>query len=96
LTWEQLETFESATDQELEVRCISIEPYPIRMVANCKDRIGETRRVAVYTKSRIIPGLAPGKVMTWKNPRFHYFQDGRLPGARVEESDLKNIKVENG
>ena len=37
-------------------------------------------------------GLAAGKVLRWKNPRFHMFMDGST-GARIEEEDLANVTV---
>ena len=64
----------------------------LRLIALCKDRTGVVNRVAAYTNSRNIPGFTPGKVMVWKNPRFHYFMDGSS-GARIEESDLTNITI---
>jgi hypothetical protein len=50
------------------------------------------RTVAAYTDSRSIAGVAPGKVLRIKNPRFHYFMDGRS-GTRVEQEDLANVTV---
>jgi hypothetical protein len=66
----------------------------MRQVFECKDRVGAVRTVAAYTDSRSIVGLAPGKVLRIKNPRFHYFADGRT-GARVEQEDLVNVTVFN-
>ena len=40
-------------------------------------------------------GLAAGRVLRWKNPRFHMFMDGST-GARIEEDqeeDLANVTV---
>ena len=92
LTWEQLEEFQEAPGRRLEVRFISDESSPMRMVALCKDRDGICKRVAAYTNSRAIPGFGPGKVMVWKNPRFHEFMDGSS-GARIEEEELVNITI---
>lgn len=93
LTWDQLEALqgEPAIGQTLEVRAI-LDESVMRQVIQCKDRNGVMRRVAAYTNSRIIPGLKPGSVLKWKNPRFHYFMDGSS-GARIEESDLVNVSV---
>ena len=91
LTWAQLEEFQLAEGKKLEVRYIQQEPG-MRLIALCKDRAGVTKRVAAYTNSRDIPGFTPGKVMIWKNPRFHFFMDGSN-GARIEDQDLANITI---
>jgi hypothetical protein len=94
LSWEQLEAFgTAAAGQKLEVRFVDQEPG-LRLIALCKDRVGVTKRVAAYTSSRDIPGFRPGKVMVWKNPRFHYFMDGSN-GARIEDQDLANITIKD-
>jgi hypothetical protein len=91
LTWAQLEEFQFAEGKKLEVRHIQQEPG-MRMIALCKDRVGVIKRVAAYTNTRDIPGFTPGKVMIWKNPRFHFFMDGSN-GARIEDQDLANITI---
>ncbi|GKY92326.1 hypothetical protein MPSEU_000203700 [Mayamaea pseudoterrestris] len=91
LTWEQLEEFGVAPGKSLEVRFIHQEPH-LRLIALCKDRAGICKRVAAYTESRTIPGFTTGKVLVWKNPRFHGFLDGSS-GARIEEEDLVNIRI---
>jgi hypothetical protein len=91
LTWAQLEEFQFAEGKKLEVRYIQQEPG-MRLIALCKDRAGVTKRVAAYTNSRDVSGFTPGKVMIWKNPRFHFFMDGSN-GARIEEQDLANITI---
>lgn len=93
LTWKQLEQFGEAPGEILEVRYMSQEPG-MRLIALCKDREGIVKRVACYTNSRDIPGFVPGKVMVWTHPRFRYFMDGST-GARIEESDLQNIKIKD-
>ncbi len=50
-------------------------------------------RVAFYTDTAP-PGLALGKIMRWRNPRFHFFLDGSM-GARIEDEDLPNITFTN-
>lgn len=100
LTWAQLEDTGPdvpATGKTLEVSAVldeSVIPGVLRQVMQCKDRVGELRRVAAYTSGKVIPRLAPGNVMRWKNPRFHYFLDGSS-GARIEDEDLPNITVSN-
>ena len=64
----------------------------MRQVFQCKDRDGISKRVAAYTNSGGISGMAPGKMLKWKNPRFHWFVDGSS-GARVEEEDLGNVTI---
>lgn len=91
ITWEQLEEFGTATGEKLEVRFLEQEDG-FRLIAQCKDRAGVCKRVAAYTNSRNIPNFGPGKIMVWKNPRFHYFLDGSS-GARIEDSDLKDIVI---
>jgi hypothetical protein len=91
LTWAQLEEFQLAKGKKLEVRYIQQEPG-MRLIALCKDRAGVIKRVAAYTNSKDIPGFTPGKVMVWKNPRFHFFMDGSN-GARIEDQDLANITI---
>lgn len=94
LTWEQLEAYGSAVEakgQTLEVRVVEDQSV-LRQVFACKDRAGLTKIIAVYADDRI-PDLASGKVMRWKNPRFHFFLDGSS-GGRIEQSDLANISVE--
>ena len=93
LTWAQLEALDgqTASGRTLEVRAV-LDESVMRQVVQCKDRNGEMKRVAAYTDSRNIPGLKPGAVLRWKNPRFHYFMDGSS-GARIEEEDLVNILV---
>jgi len=63
-----------------------------RQVLDCKDRVGAVRRIAAYTDSRSLPGAASGKVLRWKNPRFHYFMDGSS-GGRIEDSDMCNVTI---
>jgi hypothetical protein len=93
LTWAQLEEFQFAEGKKLELRYIQQEPgIGMRLIALCKDRAGVIKRVAAYTNSRDIPGFTPGKVMIWKNPRFHFFMDGSS-GARIEDQDLANITI---
>lgn len=67
------------------------EPY-FRAVMECKDRVGAVRRIAAYTNSKQVPGAAVGKVLRWRNPKFHWFMDGSS-GARIEEADLANITI---
>lgn len=94
LTWCQLGAYngQTATKKKLEVRFLSQEAG-FRMIALCKDRDGIVKRAAAYTDSRTIPNFKPGSVMTWKNPRFHWFMDGSS-GARIEEEDLANITIQ--
>lgn len=94
LTWEQLEALQGQTaeGQTIELRVIIDEHYPMRRVVYCKDRNDVLKRVAVYTDSKRIPGLQPGAILKWKNPRFHYFMDGSS-GARIEQDDLVNIQI---
>ena len=63
-----------------------------RQVFECKDRVGAVRRIAAYTNSNTIPGAATGKILRWKNPRFHYFMDGSS-GAKIFEDDLSQISI---
>ena len=53
---------------------------------------GIIKTIAVYNDSGKIDGLSQGAVWKWKNPRYHIFMDGNS-GARIEESDMKNVKV---
>eukprot|EP00977_Amphora_coffeiformis_P022399 scaffold10860_cov182-Amphora_coffeaeformis.AAC.16 len=93
LTWDQVEAHDGAPvlRRTLEVRAM-LDESVTRQVFQCKDRVGTIRRVAAYTNSRKIPGLKPGALLQWKNPRFHYFMDGSS-GARIEEDDLENITI---
>lgn len=94
LTWAQLEAIGhgvAATGKVLEVRAVEDQSV-LRQVFACKDRAGDVRRIAAYTAAKRIPGLASGKVLRWKHPRFAYFMDGSN-GARIEQEDLANIKV---
>jgi len=75
----------------LEVRVMNIINFT-RQVLECKDRVGAVRRIAAYTDSRGLPGAATGRVLRWRNPRFHYFMDGSS-GARVEEENLPDITI---
>ena len=63
-----------------------------RQVLECKDRVGAVRIIAIYTNNRVLSGVSPGKILRWKNPRFHYFMDGSS-GARIEEEDLDDITI---
>lgn len=92
LTFAQLQEFQIAQGEELEVRFIQQEPGS-RLIALSKDRAGVTKRVVAYTKSGDIPGYRPGTIMRWQNPRFHCFEDGSS-GVRIEEDDLQNILIE--
>jgi len=94
LTWSQLEAYggQPAEAKNFEVRFLSQEAG-FRLIALCKDREGIVKRVAAYTNSRTIPNFKPGSVMTWRNPRFHWFMDGSS-GARIEEEDLANITIQ--
>jgi MYND finger len=95
LTWEQLEAFGDgveATGKTLEVRLVEDQTV-MRQVFSCKDHAGVLKTLAAYTNDGRISGLAPGKVLRWKNPRCHFFLDGSR-GARVEDGDIKNIEVE--
>jgi hypothetical protein len=93
LTWDQLEALqgETAIGETLEVRAILDESL-MPQIMQCKDRNGVMRRVAAHTSGRSIPGLKPGSVLKWKNPRFHYFVHSSS-GVRIEESDLVNVSV---
>lgn len=92
LTFAQLQEFQIAQGEELEVRFIQQEPGS-RLIALSKDRTGVTKRVVAYTKSGDIPGYQPGTIMRWQNPRIHCFEDGSS-GVRIEEDDLQNIVIE--
>ena len=52
------------------------------------------RRVAFYSDAAP-QGLVQGKLLRWRNPRFHWFMDGSS-GARIEDEDLPNISVMSG
>ena len=93
MTWDQLEDLNGlpANGRTLEVRAV-LDESVTRQVMRCKDNNGVMKRIAAYTNSRSIPGLKPGTVLQWKNPRFHYFMDGSS-GARIEEEDLVNVVV---
>jgi hypothetical protein len=97
LTWDQLAVHEGrpAMGQTLEVRVMVDETLMRTCVFGCKDRAGVVKRVAAYTENRSIAGMAPGKVLRWKNPRYHWFMDGST-GARIEQGDLANISVTDG
>ncbi len=45
-----------------------------------------------FYSDTVPPGLALGKVLRWRKPRFHYFMDGSS-GARIEDEDVANITV---
>lgn len=94
LTWKQLEEFGNAPGEELEVRYVTDRPGLFRQIALCKDRVGISKTVAMYNQSKSLPYFVPGKIMIWKNPRFHYFADG-TNGARIEETDLVNIRIKD-
>merc|ERR1712216_134894 len=93
LTWAQLEQYgpSVATGKTLEVRVMEDRSMG-RQCFGCKDRLGGVATIAAYTDSRRIPCLAAGKVLRWKNPRFHVFMNGST-GARIEEEDLANVTV---
>lgn len=94
LSWAQLEDFGygvPAKGKTLEIRAMTDESF-MRQVFQCKDRLGVVKRIAAYTSEMRIPGLAAGKVVRWKNPRFHYFSDGSS-GCRIEDGDLGDITV---
>lgn len=93
LTWEQLQAFgcETAYGKVLEVRVV-VDESLFRPVFGCKDRTGDMNTIAVYTHSAVLNGLETGKVLRWKNPRFHYFMDGRC-GARIEDEDVPNVTI---
>ena len=94
LTWAQLESYGhlvDATGQTLEVRAIKDASF-MRQVFDCKDRVGDIRKLAVYTTAGRLEGLAPGVIVRWKNPRFKFFMDGSS-GARVEDHDVANITI---
>ncbi|CAB9519791.1 expressed unknown protein [Seminavis robusta] len=93
LTWAQVEAHQGrpVDGKTLEVRVMQDESM-MRQVFQCKDRTGQIERVTAYTNSRRIPGMKPGVILRWKNPRFHCFMDGSR-GARIEEEDLANVTV---
>jgi len=93
LTWDQLEDGQGDVmeGKTLEVRVL-VDASVIRQVWECKDRVGAVRRVAAYTASGKIAGMAVGKVMTWKSPKAHWFGDGSS-GARLEDGDMRNVTV---
>lgn len=95
MTWDELAECRNVPQRDavIKLRFMENEWGPIRLVCRCSDRVGAVHRVAAYTKSRTIPGFnTPGRVMIWKNPRFHFFADGSC-GARIEEEDLANITI---
>ncbi len=77
--------------QTLEVRVMTVMSIT-REVYQCKDRVGAVRNIAAYTDSRSLRGAAAGKIIRWKNPRFHWFMDGSS-GARVEQDDLIDVTI---
>eukprot|EP01034_Spumella_vulgaris_P024662 gene24662-31031_t len=93
LTWEQLEAFGGvpAEGKTLEVRIMNVMQIT-RQVFECKDRVGAVRTIAAYTDSRQLVGAEAGKILRWKNPKYHWFMDGSS-GARIEQEDLKNVTV---
>ena len=94
LTWAQLEAFGAETPAQgktLEVRVMEDESM-LRPLFRCKDRVGAVKRIAVYTSDRTLRGLASGKVLRWRHPRFHFFADG-TSGGRVEDEDVPNITL---
>ena len=48
-TWKQLEEFENAPGEKLEVRFVTERSGISRQVAVCKDRVGISKTVAMYT-----------------------------------------------
>lgn len=93
LTWTQLESYGSlaAGGKYLEVKFVHPEAG-LRLVAQCRDAVGDYRRVAAYTSSCNIPNFVPGKTLRWRNPRYHYFMDG-TGGVRIEDEDLEDIQI---
>mmetsp|Transcript_15041 Transcript_15041/g.19511 ORF Transcript_15041/g.19511 Transcript_15041/m.19511 type:complete len:479 (+) Transcript_15041:29-1465(+) len=93
LTWAQLEAFGGAVAEGsvLEVRILKDSSF-MRQVVQARDRDGVVKTMAVYTNKRKIDGLELGKILKWKNPRFHWFVDGSS-GARIEEPDLENLTI---
>lgn len=93
LSWDEVEAHGQlpVLGKTLQVRAM-LDESMTRQVFSCKDRVGNVRRVAAYTNSRMIPGLKQGAILKWKNPRFHYFMDGSS-GARIEEDDLVDITI---
>ena len=94
MSWSQLEEFQgrSTDGKALVVRVLADESVT-RQVLSCKDSEGVVKGIAAYTDSRHIPGVVPGAILRWANPRFHYFEDGS-DGARIEQQDLVNITIE--
>eukprot|EP00942_MAST-04A_sp_MAST-4A-sp1_P003372 g3372.t1 len=95
LTWSQLQAYgfgNVAEGKTLEVRMVRDNSIFIRQVVKCIDREGMIMTVACYNDARRIEGLSQGAVLRWKNPRYHVFGDGQT-GARIEEADMKNVKV---
>ena len=68
-------------------------PAPLAPSAG-KDHRDAVRRVAFYSDAAP-RGLAQGKLLRWRNPRFHWFMDGSS-GARIEDEDLPDISVVSG
>jgi hypothetical protein len=93
LTWAQLESYGGlpARGKYLEVNFVQPEAG-LRLVAQCRDAEGEYRHVAAHTSSRNLPNFCPGKTFRWKDPRYHYFNDGS-GGARIEYEDLEDIQL---
>jgi hypothetical protein len=94
MSWKDLARLEGreAEGQVLEVRIMS-QPLPpfMRSCVDAKDKRGDVCTIAFYTRSPPA-GLAQGKVLRWRNPRFHYFMSGQT-GARIEDEDLPNITI---
>lgn len=96
VSWRELERLGGlgleAEGQVLEVRIMS-QPMPhfMRSCVNAQDKRGDQHTIAFYTQSPP-SGLAQGRVLRWRNPRFHYFLSGQT-GSRVEDEDLPNITI---
>lgn len=93
LSWEELEVLKGrpAEGRVLEVRAMWEDESTERQVFNCKDRLGRVRWIEFHT-SREVPNLSQGRIIRWKNPRFHYTQDCYC-GARIEDTDLANLTI---
>ncbi|KAG2497545.1 hypothetical protein HYH03_004292 [Edaphochlamys debaryana] len=100
-TWAELRKISprAAVGQFIDLR-VETRPVPqFRWACDVYDKAGDVGRLAFHLEGQgaeggmpPVPGLGPGAVVRWRNPRFHTFLDDTT-GGRIEDADLPYMRV---
>lgn len=97
VSWADLQRLQGmpAIGKVLEVK-VATPPMPfLRYAFEGEDQKGDVRTVGFYlngSSSLLQTSLRQGKIVRWRDPRFHNFFGGQT-GARIEDGDMRNVEI---